>query len=75
MNARTPNKSGNHEVCPELRTTHLMPLCDTVSVKAGNSKIKSLWTKAPVANLVRYDPSDIYFARAKVRGKQTRTDF
>jgi integrase len=32
----------------------------------------SLWTKAPVANLVRYEPSGIYFARAKVRGKLIR---
>lgn len=31
-----------------------------------------LWTKAPVANLLRYEPSGIYFARAKVRGKLIR---
>jgi integrase len=33
---------------------------------------ESLWTKAPVANMVRYEPSGIYFARAKVRGKLIR---
>jgi integrase len=60
------------EICPELRTANLIPQCDTVSVIAGNSKTESLWTKAPVANLVRYEPSGIYFARAKVRGKLIR---
>lgn len=59
-------------ICPELRTTDLLPQCDTVSVKAGNSEKKGLWTKAPVANLVRYEPSGIYFVRAKVRGKLIR---
>ena len=67
-----PENKGNREDCPELRTTDLIPQCDTVSVKAGNSKTKSLWTKAPVANLVRYEPSGIYFVRAKVRGKLIR---
>lgn len=41
-------------------------------MKTENSKSASLWTKAPVANLVRYEPSGIYFARAKVRGKLIR---
>lgn len=41
-------------------------------MKAENNKSASLWTKAPVANLVRYEPSGIYFARAKVRGKLVR---
>ena len=36
------------------------------------NEFASLWTKAPVANLVRYEPSGIYFARAKVRGKLIR---
>ncbi len=31
-----------------------------------------LWVKTPVSNLVRYVPSGIYFARAKVRGKLIR---
>src|ERR1017187_3089393 len=41
-------------------------------MKAENIESASLWTKAPVANLVRYEPSGIYFARAKVRGKLVR---
>src|SRR5439155_289403 len=64
--------AGVSENCPELRTSNLIPPCDTVSVKAENSQKKDLWTKAPVANLVRYEPSGIYFVRAKVRGKLIR---
>ena len=30
------------------------------------------WVKTPVANLVRYKPSGIYFARARIRGKLFR---
>jgi integrase len=41
-------------------------------MKTQNSESEGLWTKAPVANLVRYEPSGIYFARAKVRGKLIR---
>ena len=41
-------------------------------MKTKNSESESLWTKAPVANLVRYEPSGIYFARAKVHGKLIR---
>jgi hypothetical protein len=41
-------------------------------MKAENIESASLWTKAPVANLVRYETSGIYFARAKVRGKLIR---
>lgn len=41
-------------------------------MKTKNSESESLWTKAPVANLVRYEPSGIYFVRAKVRGKLIR---
>jgi hypothetical protein len=41
-------------------------------MKTQNSESESQWTKAPVANLVRYEPSGIYFARAKVRGKLIR---
>ena len=32
-------------------------------MKTKNPESESLWTKAPVANLVRYEPSGIYFAR------------
>jgi len=41
-------------------------------MNAKNAESVNLWTKAPVANLVRYEPSGIYFARAKVRGKLIR---
>ena len=41
-------------------------------MKTKNPESESLWTKAPVANLVRYEPSGIYFARAKVHGKLVR---
>src|SRR5437867_9023105 len=41
-------------------------------MKPQNSESTSPWTKAPVANLVRYVPSGIYFARARVRGKLIR---
>jgi integrase len=68
----TQQNQGNHEVCPELRTTDLIPQCDTVSMKAKKAESKSPWTKAPVANLIRYEPSGIYFVRAKVRGKLVR---
>ena len=33
---------------------------------------RSPWVKAPVSNLVRYKPSGVYFARAKVGGKLIR---
>ena len=36
------------------------------------SDSESQWTKAPVANLIRYEPSGIYFTCAKVRGKLIR---
>jgi hypothetical protein len=41
-------------------------------MKTKNAESGSLWTKAPVANLVRYEPSGIYFARAKVHSKLIR---
>jgi len=41
-------------------------------MKPKNDPESGLWTKAPVANLLRYEPSGIYFARAKVRGKLIR---
>ena len=34
--------------------------------------IRTNWVKTPVANLVRYRPSGIYFARARIRGKLFR---
>src|SRR5207249_8166524 len=68
----TQQNQGDHDVCPELRTTDLIPQCDTVSMNTKKAESKGLWTKAPVANLVRYEPSGIYFVRAKVRGKLIR---
>lgn len=43
-------------------------------MKANSSQEEqpSLWAKSSVANLVRYVPSGIYFARAKVGGKLIR---
>jgi integrase len=41
-------------------------------MNAEKTESTSLWTKAPVANLVRYEPSGVYFARAKVHGKLVR---
>ena len=39
---------------------------------AENAEIQSDWVKTPVANLVRYKPSGIYFARVRIRGKLFR---
>ncbi len=41
-------------------------------MKPKKVESQSVWTKAPVANLVRYEPSGIYFVRAKVHGKLVR---
>ena len=51
----------------------MIPIFDTASGKAKSKDSEtSLWVKSPVANLVRYVPSGIYFARAKVGGKLIR---
>ena len=39
---------------------------------AENTESQSDWVKTPVANLVRYKPSGIYFARLRIRGKLIR---
>lgn len=39
---------------------------------ADAARSQSDWGKTPVANLVRYKPSGIYFARVRVRGKLFR---
>jgi integrase len=39
---------------------------------ASDNAAQSDWVKTPVANLVRYKPSGIYFARVRVRGKLFR---
>jgi len=41
-------------------------------MKDSISAPKDLWLKTPFANLVRYVPSGIYFARIRVRGKLIR---
>jgi integrase len=39
---------------------------------AENAESQSDWVKTPVANLVRYKPSGIYFARVRIQGKLFR---
>ena len=39
---------------------------------AEDTKSQSNWVKTPVANLVRYKPSGIYFACLRIRGKLLR---
>jgi hypothetical protein len=41
-------------------------------VKQSKSQANPLWAKTSVANLVRYRPSGIYFARVRVFGKLIR---
>src|SRR5205085_1688590 len=68
----TAENKGVYELCPEPRTTDLIPPSDTVAMQSKKAEPKRLWTKAPVANMVRYEPTGIYFIRAKVRGKLIR---
>ncbi len=39
---------------------------------ADKTESQSDWVKTPVANMIRYKPSGIYFARVRVRGKLFR---
>src|ERR1035441_1229062 len=39
---------------------------------ADNAESQSDWVKTPVANMIRYKPSGIYFARVRIRGKLFR---
>lgn len=48
-----------------------MKTSQTQTKKAETEK-SSDWVKSPVANLVRYKPSGIYFARVRVKGKLFR---
>src|ERR1039458_2743853 len=50
---------GRSSFCNDSVTPNLIPPSDTVSMKTKNPESESLWTKAPVANLVRYEPSGI----------------
>src|SRR5207249_11767183 len=47
-----------------MNTTPAQETADAVS--------QSDWVKTPVANLLRYKPSGIYFARVRIRGKLFR---
>ena len=40
---------------------------------AEDTKSQSNWMKTPIANLVRYKPSGIYFACLRIRGKLLQT--
>jgi integrase len=44
----------------------------TIQSRADNAKSQSDWVKTPVANMIRYKPSGIYFARVRIRGKLFR---
>jgi len=39
---------------------------------SDNVESESDWVKTPVANLIRYKPSGVYFARVRIRGKLFR---
>lgn len=41
-------------------------------MKSSQTESKSLWQKTPVANLVRYEPSGVLFARIRIKGKLIR---
>ena len=50
-----------------------MPPFETVPINSNSKDAESSpWAKSSVSNLVRYVPSGIYFARAKVGGKLIR---
>src|SRR5262245_43397343 len=61
-----------------LRIDTLILQSDTEQMQPSNvqsntdNERQSDWIKTPVANLVRYKPSGIYFARVRVRGKLFR---
>src|ERR1700739_1975758 len=40
--------------------------------QARDQQSDSVWQKTPFANLLRYKPSKVYFARIRVRGKLIR---
>lgn len=42
-------------------------------MKSGQAEPhQNAWVKIPVANLVRYKPSGVYFARVRIKGKLFR---
>jgi integrase len=40
--------------------------------KIDNAKSKSVWGKTPVANLIKYNPPGVYFARVRLRNRLYR---
>ena len=53
-------------------TSRINNLILTENMDETTTDERSPWVKAPVANLVRYKPSGIYFSHAKVGGKLIR---
>ena len=41
-------------------------------ISSEKDKTNSTWQKTPYVNLIRYKPSQVYFARLKVKGKLIR---
>lgn len=75
----TGPKIGHFEGIEQPKIDNLILLSDTGRVKASpaqktaeTAESQSDWVKTPVANLVRYKPSGIYFARVRIRGKLFR---
>ena len=58
----------------ESTIDNLILTSDTAGVNAPNDhqKPNSVWQKTPYANLLRYKPSCIYFARVRINGKLIR---
>jgi hypothetical protein len=50
---------------------NLIPRPDSANVSAKDDRLKtsSAWQKTPYMNLVRYKPSQVYFARFRGKGK------
>jgi hypothetical protein len=43
-----------------------------VNARDDHSEPDSVWQKTPYANLLRYTPSQVYFARVRIKGKLIR---
>src|SRR5262245_55928387 len=43
------------------------------SKRADNAESKSVWIKTPVANLIKYKPSGVFFARVRLRNRLYRS--
>src|SRR5215831_17897742 len=59
-----------------IRTRNIISITDmsmSNNKPAENAdKSKSAWIKTPVANLIKYKPSGVYFARVRLRNKLHR---